>query len=73
MLVMPDALWRRVNLAWALFFLFCAALNYVVAHQFDEATWVKLKVFGFSLLMMGFMLAHLPFVSRYLVQTEDKP
>lgn len=72
MLVMPDFLWRRVNIAWALFFVFCAALNYIVAHQFDEATWVKLKVFGFSGLMIVFMLAHLPFVGRYLVQEGEE-
>lgn len=71
MLVMPDAVWKRVNLAWAAFFLFCAVLNYYVAHHFDEATWVKLKAFGFSLIMMAFMFAHLPFLSRYLVQEQD--
>ena len=71
MLLMPDAVWRRVNMAWALFFVFCAVLNYVAAYHLDEATWVKLKVFGFSLLMMGFMLAHLPFLSRYMVQPEE--
>lgn len=71
MLLMPDAMWKRVNLAWALFFVFCAVLNYIAAYHLEEATWVKLKVFGFSLLMMGFMLAHLPFVSRYLVQPEQ--
>jgi intracellular septation protein len=73
MLVMPDTLWRRVNLAWVLFFMFCAVLNYFVAHHFDEATWVKLKAFGFSLLMLAFMLAHLPFVGRYLVEPEQSP
>lgn len=72
MLVMPDALWRRINIAWALFFAFCAVLNYYVAHHFDEATWVKLKVFGFSLLMIAFMLAHLPFVNRYIVMDESQ-
>ncbi len=72
MLVMPDALWKRVNLAWAFFFVFCAVLNYVVAHQFEEALWVKLKLFGFSALMLVFMLAHLPFVNRYLVQPDSE-
>lgn len=71
MVVMPDAVWKRVNVAWALFFLFCAALNYVVAHQFDEATWVNLKLFGFSLLMIVFLFAHLPFIGRYVVQPDD--
>ncbi len=72
MVVMPDAVWKRVNLAWAAFFVFCAVLNYVVAHQFDEALWVKLKLFGFSILMLVFMLAHLPFIGRYVVQAEEK-
>jgi len=71
MLLMPDAVWKRVNLAWALFFIFCAALNYVAAYHLDEATWVKLKLFGFSVLMIVFMLAHLPFVSRYMVQPDE--
>lgn len=71
MLVMPDTLWRRVNASWALFFVFCAALNYVVAFRFDESTWVQLKAYGFSVLMVVFMLAHLPFVGRYVVQPDE--
>lgn len=69
-LVMPDAVWKRVNLAWAVFFIGCAALNWYVAHHFEEATWIKVKMFGFSVLMLLFMLAHLPFLSRYVVQDE---
>ena len=67
---MPDPLWRRVNLAWALFFIFCALLNWYIAFHADEATWVKLKVFGFSILMFLFLLAHAPFVGRYLDASE---
>ena len=65
-IALPDLLWRRINLAWSLFFLFCAALNLYVAFNFDEATWVKFKAFGFTGLMFVFLLAHLPFVMRYL-------
>jgi intracellular septation protein len=63
---LPDTVWRRLNLAWALFFVFCAGLNVWVAANFDEATWVQVKTFGFSALMFLFLLAHLPFLSRYL-------
>ena len=62
----PEPVWRRVNLAWALFFLGCALLNLYVAGHFDEATWVKFKLFGFTALTFVFMLAHLPFLWRYL-------
>lgn len=66
---LPDTVWRRVNLAWAIFFAFCAVLNWYVAEHFDEDTWVKFKTFGFTALSFLFLLAHLPFVSRYM-QTE---
>jgi len=64
----PEPVWRKVNLAWALFFLGCAALNWYVADHYDEATWVKFKTFGFTALMFVFLLAHAPFLSRYLPQ-----
>ena len=65
---LPEPVWRRVNLVWALFFAFCALLNLYVAANYDEATWVKFKTFGFTALMMVFLLAHAPFLSRYLPQ-----
>ena len=64
----PEPVWRKVNLAWALFFLGCAVLNYYVAGNYDEATWVKFKTFGFTALMFVFLLAHAPFLSRYMPQ-----
>ncbi|TXH03430.1 MAG: septation protein A [Nevskiaceae bacterium] len=65
---LPEPVWRRVNFAWGLFFAFCAVLNLYVAAHYDEATWVKFKTFGFSALMFVFMLAHAPFLARYLPQ-----
>ena len=67
----PEPVWRRINLAWALFFVFCAALNWYVASHFDEATWVSFKMFGFTALTFVFLLAHAPFLSRYLPQDEQ--
>lgn len=69
----PEPVWRGINLAWALFFLACAALNAYVASRYDEATWVKFKTFGFTALTFAFLLAHLPFVSRYLPEDPGGP
>ena len=71
-LQMPDAVWKKVNMARGLFFLFCAVLNLAIAYSFDEATWVKFKTFGFTALMFIFMLAHAPFIGRYLQEPETK-
>lgn len=65
---LPDPVWRKVNMVWALFFIGCAVLNIYIAFNFSEATWVKFKTFGFTGLMLVFMLAHAPFLKRYLPQ-----
>lgn len=70
-IVLPDPIWRRVNLAWVAFFVFCAVLNLYVAATYSEATWVKVKSFGFTSLMFAFLLLHAPFLSRYLVDPSD--
>jgi intracellular septation protein len=67
---MPDSMWRRVNLAWVVFFIGCAVLNLYVATHFSEATWVKVKAFGFTALMFVFLLLHAPFLSKYFVEPE---
>lgn len=68
--VMPEPVWRKVNLAWVAFFVFCAVLNLYVASHYSEATWVKVKTFGFTALMFAFLLLHAPFLSRYFVEEE---
>lgn len=66
LLSLPDRLWQRVNLAWCLFFVLCAALNVVFALALTDEQWALVKTFGFTALMFLFMLAHLPFVHQYL-------
>lgn len=70
-LQLPELLWKRINFAWALFFILCAVLNIYVAERFDEADWVTFKTFGFTALMFVFLLAHLPFVASYLPQDGE--
>lgn len=70
LLTLPDPLWRRLNGIWAGFFLGLAALNFYVASQLSEATWVQFRTYGYSLLMFGFLMAHLPFLSKYLPESS---
>lgn len=71
MLRMPDAVWRRVNLAWAGYFAFVALANLYVMHQFDDRAWGLFKTVGLSGLMFVFILGHIPFLSRYLQSDEQ--
>ncbi|WP_029891578.1 septation protein IspZ [Polycyclovorans algicola] len=74
MVVMPDVNWRRLNAAWAVFFYALAGVNLFVATQFSEEVWVQFRTYGYSIITFVFLLAQLPFLTRYMPQQEeDKP
>lgn len=56
-LTVPTAIYRRVNWAWAWFFVFSGVLNIIVAYSFSEAFWVNFKLFGLMGLTIVFMIA----------------
>ena len=64
---LPDAIWSRVNLAWAGFFAVAAATNTYIAFNLPQEVWVNFKVFGllgmtllFTLLTVFYLYRHLP-------------
>lgn len=69
---LPEIVWKRINFVWALFFAFCAVLNLYVAWNYDQATWVKFKTFGFTALMFVFMLLHAPFLAKYMHEPDQE-
>jgi intracellular septation protein len=50
------ALWRRLNLIWAVFYALLGVLNIVVLRGFSERVWVALKLVDFVLMVL-FVLA----------------
>lgn len=48
--------WKKLNFVWVLFFVGAGILNIYVAYNFEQATWVKFKVFGLMALTFVFML-----------------
>jgi intracellular septation protein len=68
---LPEAVWRRLNLAWVMFFGFMGLLNLWVAYHFDTPTWVNFKVFGTTALMLVFFVAQGFYLSKYL--PDDEP
>ncbi|WP_130472375.1 septation protein A [Candidatus Magnetaquicoccus inordinatus] len=63
---LPQPLWRRLSLAWILFFLFSGLLNLFVAYNFDEATWVSFKLFGLLGLTLLFVVLQSIWLARHL-------
>ena len=49
--------WKKLNLAWVVFFVFAGALNIYVAYNYSEPTWVKFKLIGLMGLTFVFIIA----------------
>jgi intracellular septation protein len=63
--------WKRLNIAWILFFLFLGALNLAVAFNFSESTWVKFKLFGLMGLTFVFALGQGFYIARHIQEPVE--
>jgi len=66
---LPEKIWRRLNFAWALYFIFMGALNLYVAYYYDTDFWVNFKLFG----GVGFMLLFVFIQAIYLTKHAIEP
>jgi len=68
---MPEHAWRRLNFAWAYFFIFLGSINLFVAFTFHEY-WVDFKVFGSMGLIFLFIIGQTFYLMPYLQEDDDK-
>ncbi|HCH50190.1 MAG TPA: septation protein A [Proteus sp.] len=61
-LKMPAANWKKLNIAWVIFFVACALGNIYVAFSLSLETWVNFKVFGLSILTFLFTIASVVYI-----------
>ncbi len=62
----PARIWKRLTLAWTLFFITLGALNLGVAYSFSTEIWVNFKVYGILGLIMLFSFVQALCLARYL-------
>jgi intracellular septation protein len=72
-LELADAVWARLNVMWASFFLAAGVLNLYVAFSghFTEAQWVKFKVFGLAVLTIVFVIGQSFWLGRHMPSDEQ--
>jgi intracellular septation protein len=68
---LPEPIWARLNLMWALFFALLGLLNLYVAFSFADEIWVDFKVFGCTALIFAFVLAQGFYLARHVIEIED--
>ncbi|MFZ7274354.1 septation protein A [Avibacterium avium] len=69
---LPNAVWNKLNLGWAGFFLFCMLLNIIISQYFSDDLWVDFKTFGIIGLSLVATIATGVYIYRYLPKTENK-
>lgn len=69
---MPDAIWDKLNTAWAVFFMLLGGLNLFVAYQFTTEVWVNFKLFGTMILMFSFIVGQSLMISKYITTNESE-
>ena len=70
-IALPEPIWNKLNLAWAIFFASLGVLNLYVAFHYSIDTWASFKLFGTMGLMLLFVIAQSLAISKY-ISHEDK-
>ena len=79
-LSLPNPVWEKLNIAWALFFLALGAINLYVAFYYNidateevrTETWVNFKVFWMFGLTLVFAIGQMVFLSKHITLNEDQ-
>ncbi len=69
-LSLPDAIWGRLNFAWAVFFALMGIANLWVAMHYSTDSWVNFKMFGSVGLMLLFIIGQTIYLSRHIKEEE---
>lgn len=64
--MIPDAVWRNLNLLWAFFFLTLGSINLYVAYAFSNDAWVNFKFYGVTGALFLISIVQALYLMRYL-------
>lgn len=70
-ITLPEQVWQRLNLSWSVFFALLGVINLYVAYNYSTDSWVNFKLFGFTGLMLLFILAQGAWLSKYAEEQKE--
>ncbi|OIO82086.1 MAG: septation protein A [Gallionellales bacterium CG_4_10_14_3_um_filter_54_96] len=71
-LALPVRVWNRLNLGWSLFFAVLGFINLYVAFNYSTDTWVNFKLFGFTGLMLVFIIGQSAWLAKYVDEKKEE-
>ncbi|WP_435953407.1 septation protein A [Dryocola sp. BD626] len=69
-ITLPEHVWAKLNVAWALFFIVCGVANIYIAFWLPQDVWVNFKVFGLTAATLVFTLLSGVYIYRHMPQEE---
>lgn len=69
-MVLPEAVWDKVNISWIAFFAGMGFLNLFIAYNFTTDIWVNFKLFGGMGLLLVFVIGQGMFLSKYVEEKQ---
>jgi intracellular septation protein len=69
---MPEKVWDKLNLAWAIFFAALGCLNLYVAFNFSTDAWVNFKLFGTMGLMLVFVIGQTIVLDKHMTAKDSE-
>ena len=70
-IALPLHAWNRLNLSWSLFFAVLGFINLYVAFNYSTDNWVNFKLFGFTSLMLVFILVQGAWLTKYIDEKKE--
>ena len=71
-ITIPQNIWDRMNIIWALFFLVVGFTNIYIAYNFSTNVWVNFKLFGILGFMLVFVVLQSLILAPYIKEVEEK-
>lgn len=67
----PAQVWKKLNVAWALFFAGLGSLNLYIAYYFSNDAWVNFKFYGVTGLLLLFSVLQAMYLMYYFGQKKE--
>ncbi|MGJ3494265.1 Intracellular septation protein [Piscirickettsia salmonis] len=71
-ITMKAKIWRKLNTAWAIFFLLLGFLNIYIMYHFSDNAWVNFKTFGDIGLTLAFIVCQVFYLARHIEHDKEK-
>lgn len=71
-LTLPEPVWQRLNLGWAVFFIICMLANIYISQNMSADAWVDFKSFGLIGMTVIATLISGAYIYRYLPKENNE-